>query len=50
MKGYPTKNGYMGLTASGWMLFATESEYIEWSVDNVKNDEEVYTHRNVDIS
>lgn len=51
MKGYPTKNGYMGLTDTGWMLFSTESEYIEWSTDNnAKNNEAVYTHRSIDIS
>lgn len=29
-KGYYTSQGYMGLTDSGWMLFATESDYKEW--------------------
>lgn len=30
MKGYPTKYGYLGLTKSGWILFATENEYKEY--------------------
>lgn len=30
MKGYITPFGYMGLVDGTWMLFATESEYIEY--------------------
>lgn len=30
MKGYVTSFGYMGLVDGQWMLFATESDYIEY--------------------
>ena len=30
MKGYFTENGYMGLVAGEFMLFATESDYYEY--------------------
>ena len=30
MKGYFTKSGYFGYTPNGWMLFSTESDYIEY--------------------
>lgn len=30
LKGYYTHYGYMGFTKNGRMLFATESEYIEY--------------------
>ena len=32
-KGYPVPNGYMGLVDGRFMLFATESEYIEYIKD-----------------
>lgn len=30
MRGYLTKQGYMGLVGTKWMLFATECEYAEY--------------------
>lgn len=30
MKGYPVSNGYMGYVDGQYMLFASESEYIEY--------------------
>jgi hypothetical protein len=30
LEGFFTENGYVGLTDSGWMLFATEQDYIEY--------------------
>ena len=30
MKGYFTSSGYMGYVHGQWMLFATESDYIEY--------------------
>lgn len=30
MEGYYTDYGYMGLTPSGWMLFASDAEYWEY--------------------
>ena len=29
MKGYVTSSGYMGLVDGQWILFATESDYLE---------------------
>ncbi len=29
MKGYYTSSGYMGFIQGKWMLFSTETEYIE---------------------
>lgn len=33
MRGYLTKQGYMGLVGTKWMLFATEEEYREYMED-----------------
>ena len=33
MKGYIVNNGYMGYIGSGYVLFATESEYREYFED-----------------
>lgn len=30
MKGYITSSGYMGLVDGQWILFATESDYLEY--------------------
>lgn len=30
IKGYWTSSGYLGLVHSRWMLFVSESEYIEY--------------------
>lgn len=30
MKGYVTSSGYMGLVDGQWILFATESDYLEY--------------------
>ena len=30
MKGYPTNEGYMGLVENEYMLFASESDYLEY--------------------
>lgn len=30
MKGYSTANGYMGLVDGEYMLFASESDYLEY--------------------
>lgn len=30
MKGYVTSAGYVGLVEGQWILFATESDYIEY--------------------
>lgn len=30
MKGYVTSTGYVGLVDGQWILFATESDYIEY--------------------
>lgn len=30
MKGYPVPNGYMGYINGKYLLFATETEYIEY--------------------
>jgi hypothetical protein len=30
MKGYPTQSGYMGYVDGKYMLFATETDYIEY--------------------
>lgn len=30
MKGYCTPEGYMGLVGRLWILFATESDYVEY--------------------
>lgn len=30
LKGYPVPAGYMGWIGDGWMLFATENDYIEY--------------------
>lgn len=30
MKGYHTSDGYMGLINGEWMMFPTESEYVEY--------------------
>ena len=30
MKGYVTSSGYMGLVDGQWILFATESNYLEY--------------------
>lgn len=32
-KGYPTQFGYMGLVNGNYMLFACESDYIEYLED-----------------
>lgn len=33
MKGYPVGSGYMGFVNGKWMLFATENEYIEYTLN-----------------
>lgn len=30
MKGYVTSSGYIGLVDGQWILFATESDYLEY--------------------
>lgn len=30
MKGYTTASGYMGWTGDGYMLFASEGDYLEY--------------------
>ncbi len=30
MKGYNTQNGYMGYVDGEYLLFASESDYLEW--------------------
>jgi hypothetical protein len=34
LKGYYTSIGYMGLVEGKWMLFATETDYIEYIEDD----------------
>ena len=34
MKGYYISSGYMGWIGSGWMLFASESDYKEWMTED----------------
>ncbi len=33
MKGYSTENGYMGYVGSRYMLFASESDYLDYMED-----------------
>ncbi len=33
MKGYHTVNGYMGYVNGEYLLFASESDYMEWLED-----------------
>jgi hypothetical protein len=33
MKGYVTESGYMGYVGDGYVLFASEADYIEYTRD-----------------
>ena len=36
MKGYPVPDGYMGYVDGKYMLFATETDYVEYVKANIK--------------
>lgn len=48
-KGYFTPSGYMGYINYDWMLFASESDYLEYLKENEQNDNEHQKIRKGDL-
>lgn len=42
MKGYVTSSGYMGLVDGQWILFATESDYLEYLLTSLSSKDANY--------